>query len=52
MLTLVRRLGNAKYWRLAYCFNSEQKTLALGVYPEVRLAAASKKAPSRPHPTG
>ncbi|MBK6960116.1 MAG: DUF4102 domain-containing protein [Gammaproteobacteria bacterium] len=52
MLTLVRRLGSAKYWRLAYCFNSEQKTLALGVYPEVRLAAASKKAPSRPHPTG
>lgn len=29
-----------KYWRLGYRFEGKQKTLALGVYPEVSLAAA------------
>ncbi len=29
-----------KYWRMAYRFNGKQKTLALGVYPEVSLAKA------------
>lgn len=29
-----------KYWRLAYRFNGKQKTLALGVYPDVSLAQA------------
>lgn len=30
----------AKYWRLAYRFHGKQKLLALGVYPDVSLAAA------------
>jgi len=29
-----------KYWRLAYRFQGKQKTLALGVYPEITLAVA------------
>lgn len=29
-----------KYWRLAYRFGGKQKTLALGVYPEITLAKA------------
>lgn len=29
-----------KYWRLSYRFNGKQKTLALGVYPEVTLVKA------------
>lgn len=29
-----------KYWRMSYRFGGKQKTLALGVYPEVTLAAA------------
>jgi len=32
-----------KYWRLSYRFGGKQKTLALGVYPAVTLAAARKK---------
>jgi integrase len=32
-----------KYWRLAYRFGGKQKTLALGVYPDVSLASARKK---------
>ena len=31
-----------KYWRLAYRLHGKQKTLALGVYPEVTLAQARK----------
>jgi integrase len=34
---------DAKYWRLAYRFNQKQKTLALGVYPEVSLQEAREK---------
>ena len=33
----------ARYWRMAYRFNGKQKTLALGVYPEVSLSLARKK---------
>ena len=30
----------AKYWRLAYRYTDKQKTLAIGVYPEITLAQA------------
>ena len=36
MFLLVDAKGG-KYWRLAYRFLGKQKTLALGVYPEVSL---------------
>lgn len=36
---LVRKTG-AKYWRLKYRFSGKEKTLALGVFPEVTLADA------------
>ncbi|MBX9836470.1 MAG: Arm DNA-binding domain-containing protein [Burkholderiaceae bacterium] len=29
--------GSGKYWRMNYRFAGKQKTLALGVYPEVSL---------------
>lgn len=32
-----------KYWRLAYRFAAKQKTLAMGVYPDVTLAEARDK---------
>lgn len=35
--------NGAKYWRLAYRFNDKQKTLALGVYPDVSLKDARKR---------
>lgn len=35
--------NGAKYWRLAYRFNGKQKTLALGVYPDVSLKQARQK---------
>ncbi len=35
--------ATGKYWRLNYRFAGKQKTLALGVYPEVSLSAARKK---------
>ncbi|CAB3759436.1 tyrosine-type recombinase/integrase [Paraburkholderia solisilvae] len=35
--------SGAKYWRLNYRFAGKDKTLALGVYPDVSLAAARKK---------
>lgn len=33
----------AKYWRLKYRFGGKEKTLALGVYPDVSLEKARKK---------
>jgi hypothetical protein len=39
-LNLEIRPSGAKYWRLSYRFNGKQKTLALGVYPDVGLAEA------------
>jgi len=41
MLLLVNKVG--KYWRLNYRYLGKQKTLALGVYPDVSLAQARKK---------
>jgi integrase len=38
---LVKHSG--KYWRLNYRFGGKQKTLALGVYPAVRLAKARER---------
>jgi integrase len=35
--------ASQKYWRLKYRFAGKEKTLALGVYPDVKLAAARKK---------
>jgi integrase len=40
MYLLVKAAG--KYWRLNYRFGGKQKTLALGVYPEVSLSAARR----------
>ncbi|WP_315122496.1 integrase arm-type DNA-binding domain-containing protein [Comamonas antarctica] len=34
--------GVGRYWRMAYRIDGKQKTLALGVYPEVSLAQARK----------
>lgn len=39
-LFLLVKPDNKKYWRLAYRFDGKQKTLALGVYPDVSLADA------------
>lgn len=41
LFLLVNTVG--KYWRLAYRFGGKQKTLALGVYPDVSLADARDK---------
>lgn len=41
LFLLVNAAG--KYWRLAYRFGGKQKTLALGVYPDVGLASARDK---------
>lgn len=41
MHLLVNQAG--KYWRLSYRFAGKQKTLALGVYPEVSLKEAREK---------
>lgn len=35
--------ATGKYWRMAYRFAGKQKTLALGVYPDVSLAKARKR---------
>ena len=42
-LFLLVQPNGAKYWRLAYRFAYKQKTLALGVYPQVSLADAREK---------
>lgn len=39
-LFLLVQPNGSKYWRLAYRFAGKQKTLALGVYPDVSLAEA------------
>lgn len=41
MFLLVKPAG--KYWRMGYRFGGKQKTLAIGVYPEITLAAARAK---------
>ncbi len=35
--------NGSKYWRLAYRFDGKQKTLALGVYPDVGLKEARER---------
>jgi hypothetical protein len=35
--------SGAKYWRMNYRFAGKDKALALGVYPDVSLAAARQK---------
>ena len=42
MCLLVHPNGG-KYWRLAYRFDGKQKTLALGVYPDISLADARER---------
>ncbi|MBT7951712.1 MAG: integrase arm-type DNA-binding domain-containing protein, partial [Gammaproteobacteria bacterium] len=42
MYLLVKKNGS-KYWRLKYRFDGKEKTLALGVYPDVSLADARDK---------
>lgn len=39
-LRLLIKPNGSKYWRLKYRFENKQKTLALGVYPDVSLKAA------------
>lgn len=39
-LRLLIKPNGSKYWRLKYRFHGKQKTLAIGVYPEVSLKAA------------
>jgi len=41
MFLLVKKNGS-KYWRLKYRFEGKEKTLALGVFPEVTLTIARK----------
>ncbi|MDE2420109.1 MAG: DUF4102 domain-containing protein [Gammaproteobacteria bacterium] len=35
--------NGGKYWRIAYRFEGTQKTLSLGIYPEISLAEACSK---------
>jgi integrase len=42
-LNLEIRPNSSKYWRLSYRYHDKQKTLALGVFPEVTLAIARNK---------
>ena len=42
-LFLLVQSNGAKYWRLAYRVTGKQKTLALGVYPEVSLSDARER---------
>jgi hypothetical protein len=42
LFLLVKKNGS-KYWRLKYRFAGKEKTLALGVYPEVTLKEARNK---------
>jgi integrase len=41
-LRLLVKPNGSKYWRLKYRYQSKQKTLALGVYPEVSLKDARR----------
>jgi integrase len=42
-LFLMVNPNGSKYWRMSYRYGGKQKTLALGVYPDISLAAARKK---------
>src|ERR1700733_16121880 len=39
-LYLLISTNGSKYWRLKYRFSGKEKVLALGIYPDVRLADA------------
>ncbi|MBL4828026.1 MAG: tyrosine-type recombinase/integrase [Spongiibacteraceae bacterium] len=39
-LRLLIKVNGSRYWRLKYRFNGKQKTIALGVYPDVSLKDA------------
>ncbi|KAA2111798.1 DUF4102 domain-containing protein, partial [Escherichia coli] len=43
MFLLVHPNGGSRYWRLRYRILGKEKTLALGVYPEVSLSEARTK---------
>lgn len=42
-LFLLVQINGGKYWRLAYRFDGKQKTLAVGVYPDVSLSDARER---------
>lgn len=42
-LFMLVHANGGRYWRLAYRFGGKQKTLALGVYPDVSLADARER---------
>ncbi|ADL55837.1 tyrosine-type recombinase/integrase [Gallionella capsiferriformans] len=42
-LFLLVQINGGKYWRLAYRFADKQKTLALGIYPDISLADARER---------
>ena len=42
-LYLLVQPNGAKYWRLAYRFDGKQKTLAIGVYPDIGLQDARER---------
>jgi integrase len=42
-LFLLVHPNGGKYWRLAYRFGDKQKTLSLGIYPDVSLAQARER---------
>ncbi len=42
-LFLLMHPNGSKYWRLKYRFDGKQKELALGVYPDISLAAARQR---------
>ncbi|MBX2848074.1 MAG: Arm DNA-binding domain-containing protein [Acidiferrobacterales bacterium] len=42
-LSILVQPNGAKYWRYSYRVGKTQKTLALGVYPNVRLKQAKEK---------
>jgi hypothetical protein len=42
-LHLLIHPNSGKYWRFSYRFDGKQKTLALGVYPDVSLAQARER---------
>lgn len=41
--------NGSKYWRLQYRFDGKQKTLALGVYPEITLSEARQRRDEAKH---
>jgi hypothetical protein len=43
-LFLLVKANGSKYWQLKYHYLSVEKLLALGVYPDVKLAEARRKA--------